>query len=532
MPWRGILLSTVLALFSNCSLASDYAGAGVPELPLQKIMGRLMWTEVSLARDAARGGKRYDVCPSCKRRELDQVPWSRLQPGDVVNIFHRPEPYRHKLMLTVHGTQKRPIVINGVSDAAGNRPTLDFRNSTNVNTANAKEWGTSKWPLDVYGGIALTYNRDLPNGGRYGDSPEWIEIRNLRLVGAVGGATFIRADGSKGEFIKGANAIWAQMARHITVEGCVIEDNGQGVFVNFAGKDTISSDWTLRGNFISNNGVVNSWLQHNLYIQSGGKNLYEWNFVGQVRQGALGGSLKDRSSGVIIRNNVIVSSARMIDLVETQGGQEIMLATEQSTREYRDAHVYNNFLYNDRDARGAVAPIHYGYDTGSNHPTDPQLFSGTGVSANKELPRNGTLYFFNNTYMFDGGGAYRSYLFDLGGAGDNHGHYPGQVNYRNNVLVTQGKSRVAWLRTEGKIVVEAENVHQGPALFADHGSADGKAPTVQIIGEDSIRKTDPMLDDGYRLKDSSPARELPALLPPELQGLLAPKVIGAEFNLD
>lgn len=522
-----MLFGIALALFSNCSAASDYTGAGVPDLPLQKIMGRLMWTEVVTAKDAARGGKKYDVCPTCKHRELDTVPWSRLKPGDVVNIFHRPTPYRHKLMLTVQGTEKRPIVINGVTDASGNRPTLDFRNASNVSTPGAKEWGNAKWPLDIYGGIALTYSRD---GGRYGDSPEWIEIKNLRLIGAVGGATFTRADGSTGAFIKGANAIWAQMARHITVEGCVIEDNDQGVFVNYAGKDTISSDWTLRGNFVNDNGVVNSWLQHNLYIQSGGKNLYEWNFVGQVRRGSLGGSLKDRSSGVTIRNNVIVSSARMIDLVETQGGQEVMLRSEQSTREYRDAHVYNNFLYNNQHARGAGAPIHFGYDTGSNHPTDPQLFSGTGVSADQPLPRNGTLYFFNNTYVFNGGKSYRSYLFDLGGAGGASSRYPGQVAFRNNVLVTEGKSHVAWLRHEGKITIEGENVHLGPTLFADHGVIEGKAAKVQVIGEDSIRREDPMLDEGYRLKASSLVRKLPALLPPELDGLLAPKVIGATFG--
>ena len=56
-----------------------------------------------------------------------------MSPGDVVNIYHRATPYRHKVLLSEQGTAAHPIVINGVTDGSGNRPTIHAANAVTVN---------------------------------------------------------------------------------------------------------------------------------------------------------------------------------------------------------------------------------------------------------------------------------------------------------------------------------------------------------------------------------------------------------------
>ena len=61
----------------------------------------------------------YRVGPDAKLSSLSQVPWSRLLPGDLVEIQWRPEPYRSKISLSQRGTAEKPIVIRGIPGPAG-----------------------------------------------------------------------------------------------------------------------------------------------------------------------------------------------------------------------------------------------------------------------------------------------------------------------------------------------------------------------------------------------------------------------------
>jgi hypothetical protein len=107
--------------------------------------------------------------------------------------------------------------------------------------------------------------------------------------------------------------------------------------------------------------------------------LYEGNFIGQLVPGARGSSLKDRSSGTVIRYNHIVAAARALDLVEIEGGVRPVL--DDAT--YPEAWVYGNLIVNDWRNKGlsSVRMIHWGGDN------TPRFF------------RRGTLHFYNNTVL-------------------------------------------------------------------------------------------------------------------------------------
>ena len=111
--------------------------------------------------------------------------------------------------------------------------------------------------------------------------------------------------------------------------------------------------------------------------------LVENNYVGKVRDGALGSSLKDRSASTLIRNNYIDCSARCIDLVEPQEhwpmvneaayreqqadlGQPVdpvdlanVRAAEQLFRN-NPVQIYGNTVRTLGDA-GAAAMFHFGF---------------------------------------------------------------------------------------------------------------------------------------------------------------------------
>ncbi|MDB6106333.1 MAG: sheath polysaccharide-degrading, partial [Gammaproteobacteria bacterium] len=79
----------------------------------------------------------YDVGPGKAYAELDTVPFGALVAGDVVNIYARPAAYKAKIGLRAQGTAADPVVINGVSDSACNKPVLDFSGATTASGSNA-----------------------------------------------------------------------------------------------------------------------------------------------------------------------------------------------------------------------------------------------------------------------------------------------------------------------------------------------------------------------------------------------------------
>ncbi|MEX8517300.1 MAG: hypothetical protein AB3X44_02135 [Leptothrix sp. (in: b-proteobacteria)] len=321
-------------------------------------------------------GQTYNVGPGQKYSELTELPWLSLGAGDVVNIFHRPEPYRTKIGLRGQGHLDAPIVINGVTDASCNRPVISGENAVTARDAAARQFFSKKYS-EMLGVFLLYKSPDDPWGYR----PKHLRFQNLKITGANKDNTYTGQDGMLARYDGAAAAIYAVVVEDLTVENCEITRNGNGLFINSKEDDQASSRVTIRANRIWDNGNVGSWFEHNLYVQTA-RALYEGNYIGQLIPGAKGSSVKDRSSATVVRYNHIVAAARALDLVEIEGGVKSILNDPY----YPHAWVYGNLIVNDWKQAGRTASvkmIHWGGDN------DPRYF------------RQGTLNFYNNTVIIN-----------------------------------------------------------------------------------------------------------------------------------
>ena len=115
------------------------------------------WKSVTTAVDATGTGTRYDIGGGNNYgTDLADVPWGSLQAGDAVNIYYRATPYREKIPISERGTLANPIIINGVTDGAGNRPEINGENAVNVAYAN--------WTPGLESAVILMHRKPLAQG--------------------------------------------------------------------------------------------------------------------------------------------------------------------------------------------------------------------------------------------------------------------------------------------------------------------------------------------------------------------------------
>lgn len=328
---------------------------------------------------ALKGSRRtIDVGPGREHADLTSVPWLSLGPGDVVNIYPREAPYATKFALRARGSADEPVIVNGVTDAKCQRPTITGAGAVTAADAVAERYFDTPGGevVERLGTIVIFRGAD----DAYGHKPAHLRIQNLKITGASSSQRFVARNNKVLTYSKGAAGIYAVVADHLTVENCEITRNDNGVFVNTKneGVAETSAFVTLRFNHLYNNGVPGSYYEHNVYLQ-GLRPLVEGNYIGQLVPGAQGSSLKDRGSGSVVRYNHIVAAARALDLVEAEGG----IATMTSDPLYPHAWVYGNLIVDDWDNPGvsSSALIHWGGDN------TPRNF------------RTGTLYFYQNTVL-------------------------------------------------------------------------------------------------------------------------------------
>lgn len=324
---------------------------------------------------APAGAAVYEIGPGKTYTTIGAAPWSSLQPGDNVKIYYA--TYHEKLEITVRGTEADPIVIEGIADGGGNLPIIDGTNATEgPNFACYRSWPYGPSLGLVYFGVKSDY-------GSNPVLPGWIVLKNLRIQGAVSGATWTDKDSVPHTLgARGAAGIYIQTAEHLTLEGLEVTDNGNGIFgnSNFGNSPpTLTRSLTVRKCKVWGNGTVGGYLDHNAYIEADGVT-YEYNWFGAPRAGAEGNNVKDRSNGFVFRYNWVTNGAHLLDLVECQEGCGYIL--NETT--YRESWVYGNVFWNVQTdpgggRAGAARLFHYG--------------------AEYNNPRNGTLFFYNNTVV-------------------------------------------------------------------------------------------------------------------------------------
>lgn len=394
--------------------------------------------------------------------DAETVPWGTLQAGDVVNIFYKSVPYKFKFGIRAVGTQTSPVIINGVTNSAGLRPVLDFAgaktpsNQSNVFT-NTPEYGES------LGGIVIKRG---PNDDYFNYKPRWIKIQNLELRGARNGATYTRFNGSSAGY-QSSGAIYISQGADIVLENLIMTDSGFGLFVmakdgtlQHAGERII-----LRGSRVYGNGVSNSWLEHNVYMQASNP-IVEGNYIGQLRTNAPGSSYKSRSSGEVFRDNYVVAAARALDFVHSEDNTQGI----QAQPDYGIDYVYNNTIV----SSGPEA-IHFGGDNYGEQDSGP-LF-------NPGIPYRRTLYFWNNVVNLNAGSNWRTNLFDLSLRDTT-------ANVWNNTFNLSGGNsggEYSWLQFAGQLRL-AQNTVNGKTLANARSDAN---PTMYSVSTLSPIPTTP-----------------------------------------
>ena len=400
---------------------------------------------------AITGVRTFNVGPGQTYADPDTVPWGNLVAGDVVNIFHRATPYTHNVMIFGVGTQTNPIIINGVTDALGNRPKFNLTGSKTA--AGSTAASSTAYPEygEGLGGFVLKRQK----GATSGPKPEYISIKNIEVYGGSNGTKFTALNGSLSTRSGGAG-VWCHDTKNCTIENCVIYDNAFGIFVQ-AKNDVLAEaneKITLRNNRIYANGVTNSYLEHNVYMQSTSP-IVEGNYIGPLRTGALGSSYKSRSSGEIFRYNYVEAHARGIDFVHTEDQDQGI----RSQADYRYIHCYGNIILN---IQSGVC-IHVGGDNGGEDSTSGTLVRpGSDFTTPSSLWYRNQLYFYNNTYITK---ANNASLFDLSLAGgqtllDGTVEQRTRVDAWNNIFYTTG-SGCAWVESVGSVYFRGNNLVAG-----------------------------------------------------------------------
>jgi hypothetical protein len=420
--------------------------------------------------------KTYEVGPGKAYSDLTDVPWLSLSAGDVVNIFYRAEPYRSKIGLRSQGRADAPIVINGVTDASCNRPVISGENATTVRDAIDRRFFSKQYSENL--GVFLLYRSQQDP---YGWRPQHLQFKNLKITGGHQKNSYTAQDGSTGHYSSAAAAIYAVVVEDLLIENCEITGNGNGIFVNSKSGDEASSRIVIRANRIWDNGNAGSWFEHNLYVQAM-RSLYEGNYIGQLVPGALGSSLKDRSSATVVRFNHITAAARALDLVEIEGGVPQVLNDPL----YPQAWVYGNLIVDDARQKvrtWSVKLIHWGGDN------DPRYF------------RKGTLWFYNNTVLIrsDSSDFYYVGLFDLPGADQ-------KVSARANVMAQLGTAQLRIGQEAGFVSFDDTNWLSKDRVASGPGGAVKVTSTGRII-----EGRDPGVSLEGRVQANAPGRDQGAL---------------------
>lgn len=342
----------------------------------------------------------YRVGPGEAYNTPSDVPWEQIEPGTLVMIYGRDQPYRDKWVINVEASEQQPVVVLGVP-VDGNLPIISGENAATRTALNY--WNENRSVIKV-GASSIPDN----------DNASHITIECLDIRSAKPGYVYTNDSGtSNQQYSSNAAAITVEQGEHITVRHCELHDAGNGLFTT-----SLTSDVLISSNHIYDNGISGSYYEHNSYTESAGIT-FEYNHYGPLCSGCLGNNLKDRSTGTVIRYNWIEDGNRQLDLVDT-GHSELL-----NEARYHQTFVYGNILI-EGDGEGNSQIIHYGGDSGD-----------------QDYYRKGTLHLYHNTIVSTRSG--NTTLINLSSNDE-------ALDARNNIIYnTAGGSRLALVNSSGTI---------------------------------------------------------------------------------
>jgi hypothetical protein len=303
----------------------------------------------------------YEVGPGKNFSAISEVPWERLEPGDVISVYWRPTPYKEKFVVCRQGTASAPIIIRGIPDAKGDLPIIDGEDATTRSQLDF--WNDVRGIIKI-GGAKVPADT----------MPRHIVIENLEIRGARPPFSFKSAKGETKNYKPNAAAIYVEKAEDLTIRHCIIRDSGNGIFIS-SNDNQASTNILIESNHIYDNGNVKSGYEHNVYSEAIGIT-FQSNHFGPLKTGSLGNNLKDRSAGTIIRYNWIEGGNNILDLVDAEDS-----ALVRASKLYGHDFIYGNVMIKPNGTLHSFV-THYG-----------------GDSSKSGYYRNGILNFFNNTVI-------------------------------------------------------------------------------------------------------------------------------------
>ncbi len=334
-------------------------------------------------------GARYEVGPDQPLKSISEVPWAALEPGDTVAIHWRPAPYKEKWAICRQGTAAKPITVCGIKGPHGELPVIDGEDAVE-----AKGLDYSGGALAVIKIGSASTPRDC--------MPAFIALVDLDVENAYPAFSF-QTRKSPAKYAQAAAAVWIEKGEEIAIRGCALHGSANGLFVSNNSRHILVDRCRFYGN-----GVEKDLYKQNSYSEADGI-VFQRNHFAPLRPGAPGCNLKDRSAGLVVRDNWIEGGNRALDLVDADDSEAL-----RRLPSYRETYVYRNVLVK---LSGGLSNqvVHYG-----------------GDSLHKNYYRNGTLYFYNNTVV-----SKRSDSTTLFRLMSNEEH----VDARNNIFYTEGAGK-------------------------------------------------------------------------------------------
>ncbi|QOL26504.1 right-handed parallel beta-helix repeat-containing protein [Thalassotalea sp. LPB0316] len=451
----------------------------------------------------------YNVGPNQQFKELDEIDWLSLKGGDTVLIFGRDIPYRTKIGLHTMASEDQPLTIKGVRGRNGKFPVISGQNATTPKSLNG--FFNAKWD-EANALIFIKRSSQM----KWGEKPQNIIIEGIEFRDALIGNSFTDQFGNKREYSKSSSAIWANLIENLTIQNCLFVNNGNAIFV--LSKDSeadLSRNILIKNNTFSDNGVANSYFQHNIYTQASGVRI-EGNLIKPLKQLSQGAAIKDRSAGTVIKNNKIYAGTYAIDLVDPEDSYSLMLNEPDFDKTYVVGNVIISKSRSD-DRPFASRLIHYGGDT-----TVYNIY------------RKGTLFFLYNTLYLDINQSdnqrksrWRTALFIM----DTNEE---KVFAANNIIYSKGDTTLSWLSKFGQLEIAGGNWLKHPItegadnqVFAGAVEKTGKLHYGTYIGFENEQYND------FRLTSDSPARYKAQALPVvfELEGTLLNEQLNTKSRL-
>lgn len=471
------------------------------------------------------GAATYDVgLGAGQLPTLASVPWAYLQPGDIVNINAKPGGYHEIIQLSASGTAARGILIRGIPDpVTGALPVIDGDGAVMDPHVDFRSAVFEPWGLIIVSPRAAGYV--------YGKTfPSYITIESLDLRNALydpsGVRHFTDQHGATRLFDHFACGIYIEFAQHLTIRGCEISFNGNGIFANSKnGPAQSSADLLIEKNYLHDNGQpaiagqTNGYAEHNIYVESAGV-VYQYNRFGSLRPFCHGCMIKDRSSGTVIRYNEVDSSTvgDVFAILDPQGGAGYL----DHQADYRDAFVYGNIV--------TLRPATDG-SLGGNL----VWFAACNGPSSYATQHRGTLYFYHNTIANHRAGIGAFSLTDPAYTGASATLE--KVDVRNNVFFTDtaiqnnvyNAFHFAVTNTVTTIDLGMNWVSPGTqANWINHGSKTVVTGWAHLIVGDFAGKNNPnfvsLISPDYNLTGGSDAIDA--------AGPLAPAALGKGFIVD